>query len=135
MGGAGGKPCILVYGSDRSLLATRQWVLEAGGFEVAVSNSGAETEQLLRTRPIALLLLCHSVAPEYCRQALTMAATVSPRTPRLLLDGKSALSMKALCHSTFDAMNGPKALIDTIQRMITAQSEQAASSEIVTPRR
>ena len=135
MRGSGGKPFILTYGSDPSLLKTRRWVLEAAGFAVSVSTDGRETEQLLGTRTVALLLLCHSLTSEACRHALSRAASHSPETRRLLLDGECTAGMKGLYDATFDASEGPAALIEIVRRLTTARPRHAAPLQIVARRR
>src|SRR5438270_6770615 len=53
---------VLIFGHDKSLLETRQWVLQTRGYKVIVVQDLGAIESLPSTRRVDLLLICHSVA-------------------------------------------------------------------------
>ncbi len=71
------EPCILLYGNDDYLLETRQLVLERVGFIRTVSSFLA-LHEIISTRNIDILILCHSLSREECEHALAVAHVHAP---------------------------------------------------------
>ena len=117
---------LLVYGTDKSLLRTRQWVLEQCGFNVFIALSIVEVEQAFAGQPVALLILCHSLSLADCRQALTLSYAVSPQTKKLLLHSQFK-DLDGLVDAIFDPLEGPVEFIRAVRSLISMPAiDQAA---------
>ena len=76
---------ILVNGHDPELLKTRRWVLEKAGFQVLVTTSRVEAEQLSLVQPIDLFLVCHSLPTDEAKRILLAARSLHPQMKSLVL--------------------------------------------------
>jgi hypothetical protein len=96
---------ILLCGQDSLLLQTRQWVLEAAGYQVRTTTEFSEVA--LESDPVDLLILCHSLSLEECGRAFALASTRWPKIRCIVLpEGASACSEQMLC-SVLDATGAP----------------------------
>ncbi|MGB9029250.1 MAG: hypothetical protein WCC27_03940 [Acidobacteriaceae bacterium] len=116
---------ILLYGIDAALLRTRAGVLESAGFQVAVAIRLLEIEQALLSEPSDVLILCYTLTPEECRQALESAEECTPGIKTILLmQAGFATSPQRLYDAVFDAWQGPGALIATVSRMLLGDESE-----------
>lgn len=96
---------ILLYGQDSLLLQTRQWVLEAAGYQVRTTKEFSEVAPV--PDPVDLLILCHSLSLEECGRTFALASTRWPKIRCIVLpEGASACSEQML-GSVLDATENP----------------------------
>jgi DNA-binding NtrC family response regulator len=111
---------ILLYGIDAALLRTRAGVLESAGFQVAVAIRLLEIEQALLSEPSDLLILCYTLTPEECRQALASALECNVGIQTVLLVQAGFVSSPQRHYdAVFDAFQGPGELVATVSRILT----------------
>ena len=108
---------ILLFGADAMLVDTRSKVLENAGFRVAPSMTLSETERELNEKPIALLLLCHSLAPADCEMAIAAAIAINSKIPILLLSAASGPAVEKAGVAVHQ-MNGPQHLLKAIHELL-----------------
>ncbi|MFY9745362.1 MAG: hypothetical protein WA891_21390 [Acidobacteriaceae bacterium] len=118
---------ILLYGIDVSLLRTRAGVLESAGFQAGVATRLLEVEQFILSGPADLLILCYTLTPEECRQAIASALACNPEIKTILLAQIGPTSPHpGMYDAVFDACQGPGALIATVWRILTRREPDEA---------
>ena len=110
-------PSILIYGSAPDLIETRQWVLEHAGFDVTVSLSLKRTTELLAGRSFDLFVLCHSLSPSDCEDALSQARDLRSPTKNLILCKALSLRHKTHNDAYLDTFASPEALIASAREL------------------
>ena len=111
-------PSILIYGRDPSLLDTRRWVLEKAGYRVFSAQTLAEAERLAATEPISLFVLCHSLTPQDCQDALAAAGKIQPKMRRLLITANTPVCNQGHEDRLLSAFDGPQALIAAVHDLL-----------------
>ncbi|HEX3570197.1 MAG TPA: hypothetical protein VHU44_05185 [Acidobacteriaceae bacterium] len=109
---------ILCYGRDAILLETRQRVLERIGVPVAVVSAASDFRAAVREAEPALILLCQSLSSEECTSAAYFASEHSPASKVLVMYVVEPCCVLPQEHEEFFSMDGPAALVKTVNRMI-----------------
>jgi hypothetical protein len=115
---------IFLYGRDTQLLETRRWVLERSGARVWSSTEIIGLLQVAGDQQIDLFILCHSLSPEECDNALALAHTRWPQAESLIL-----LAGYCGCHTgasdhVVDTGRGPAYLLETVSKLMGQASER-----------
>ena len=111
-------PLVLIYGTDATLVQTRGWVLELAGCRVEQAGSVADVSALLSSRPIDLLLLCHSLNAEERRGALAIAHQQRPAARRLILCVDGAAGSRPDGDATLTAFIDTETLLSTVRELV-----------------
>ena len=117
-------PVIVVYGHDQSLLDTRTWVLQGAGYEVSQASQLSELEQTADERSVALVVMCHTLSGEEW-DATRTALDHRPGIKRLLITANRPLSGQGIGEPAISAFDGPRALLDLIGKILSANDGQA----------
>ena len=121
------SPNVLLYGRDRHLNESRSLVLRKSGFRVCTALKPSEFELAERDARPDLVIFCHSLSQEECRNALTVSRTRWPSAHRLsLYSGSRGCSDKEL-GEVMDASDGPAQLIARVRWL--AQNRDASNPE------
>ena len=108
---------VLIYGHDRILLQTRELILRGAGFDVCVTDVLGEAQKFLATRPVDLLILCHSV-DEAERATILATARAFPKPPGiLLLSVGIGSSVSPDNNATFSTFEGPHNFLGVVCRL------------------
>jgi hypothetical protein len=123
---------ILLYGSDFGLLASRARVLECAGYVVHVSSEFDYSQEIVKTTPVDMCILCQSLTYEQSLRFFVFASRVSPNMKMLRLspddlpdngpDNMSDGSKSAEVLSTFV---WPSLLIETVAKMTGSSNGNA----------
>ncbi len=116
------KSVIVVYGHDQTLLDTRSWVLQGEGYQVLQALQRSDLEQAANQQPVALVVLCHTLTGEECDQSRVFL-NCRPEIKRLLITANRPLSQETRSEAAVSAFDGPRALIDMVNRMLVVKTE------------
>jgi len=109
---------ILIIGADHHLLETRQWMLEAQGYQVLPITC---VEQLASLQsPVSLLIFCHSASQEDRELALQIASVRWPDARSLDLVAIGAPTSHLQVDEVFDTVDGPDRLMSRIRQLVPA---------------
>lgn len=100
-----------MYGRDVSLLQTRVWVLEKPGFAVVGVLTLEDLEEVLASKSVDLLVLCHTLSADERGEALTAIRVLQPQAKKLLITSLYELRPKQQQEPTISAFDGAHALI------------------------
>jgi DNA-binding NtrC family response regulator len=107
---------VLVFGRDYQLVHTRGLILEKAGFQVRTASSLPEIQQLLSKPTMDVMLLCHSLSPQDCAEALIITHERWPRIQTIaLVSGSSGCGSKS-ADTIMEASEGPAKLISAVHR-------------------
>lgn len=115
---------VLLYGRDPHLLQTRQWVLEASGYQVWTATEIHWVDRITAIASVDLLILCHSLSLEECEHALALTCCRQPRMRKLLLAADPLcspahiLDKAGLLDDVLDTMEGPAKLVSTVEQLV-----------------
>jgi hypothetical protein len=109
---------ILVYGSDEALLETRTMVLENAGLRVLTTLKRADTEAIIESGEILLVVLCHSLASDDCEAILTFANGRTPPLRTLVLTAGESKCSEHSPTESISAFDGPRKLIETVHHLL-----------------
>ena len=123
---------ILLYGQDRRLVQTRQWVLESSGFRALTARSIDALEQVAAHEPIDLFLLCDSLPPQARTAALTLIESRWPSARRLVLAPIVFNDELPYDPEVFYAAEGPQKLLATLHSLLASppSSNERASANL-----
>jgi hypothetical protein len=110
--------CILLYGHDTTILKTRCWILERARFEVQTANILEDLKRISQLRSLKLLILCHTLSLEECKEAVSITKALQPKTRVLVLTTCEATSQLRNEHEVLSILEGPRALAATVRRMV-----------------
>ncbi len=116
-------PVIVVYGHDQSLLDTRTWVLQGAGYQVSQASHLSELEQTADERSVALVVMCHTLSGEEW-DATRTSLDHRPGIKRLLITANRPLSVQTLGEPAISAFDGPRALLDMVGKILSANDGQ-----------
>ena len=116
------QPVIVVYGHDQSLLDTRTWVLEGAGYQVTQASQFSELEQTAGEQTVALVLMCHTLTEQECEETRRSLQEHQPAIRRLLITANRPLSVQTVCEPAISAFDGPRALLEMIGKVLSANS-------------
>lgn len=108
---------ILVYGRDQRLLETRSWVLERAGYRVVLAMELSEAEALVKTEPVEVAVLCHSLTTEESRAALAAVRRLRPNVRRLVLTVGATAVTDGEQDAVLSAYDGPRKLLEVVERL------------------
>jgi DNA-binding NtrC family response regulator len=109
--------CILIFGRDRLLLQTREWLLEAAGYRVVLAQTLAEVDEIVSKQHVQMLVLCHTVSVKDGEDALAVVTAHCPHVKCLVLAEESKQKI-ASCAETLPMMSGPQSFISKIQTLV-----------------
>ncbi len=112
------KTCIVMYGHDEHLLATRQWVLQSRGYRVLTVTTPSKFVAIPEVPPIKLLILCHSLSHEECDVAIALARERWPGIQSLALDADGTRMPDGLLGQLLHTMDGPAKLISVVNQIV-----------------
>src|SRR5579862_7722187 len=76
---------IVMFGHNAHLLETRGWVLQSLGYRVQTIRRCTDLDKIPLTPPVSLLVLCHTLSPKECEDAVTRASSRWPEMKKLVL--------------------------------------------------
>jgi len=107
-----------IYGRDVPLAKSRAMVLQYHGFDVRNLLSLAELAKQQEFPGPALVVFCHSLTEEECRDAVAITDARWPSARRLcLVTGPVSGAQNALCEM-LDAGEGPTRLVGTVSMLL-----------------
>ncbi len=106
---------VLVFGRDYQLVHTRSLILEKAGFRVRTASSLPEIQQLLSEPTMDLMLLCHSLSPQECNEALLLTHQRWPHIQTIALVSGSSDCGSKYTDAVMEAIEGPAKLINTVR--------------------
>jgi DNA-binding NtrC family response regulator len=109
---------IVLFGQNESLLETRRLLLSHAGFQVSTVKSLAEAEKFLFAHPRTLLVLCHSLTPQDCEEALEMAHFHQPAVKCLAITASTPVCALGEDDEVYSAFEGPANLVATVKRLL-----------------
>ena len=112
---------ILMLGHDRSLLETRQWVLQSRGYRVIISSS-VSALRAPNAKQVSLLLLCHSLTSAERDTAIALARSRWPEIRHLSIDADDTRAPNGILGSLLHTMNGPSKLISMVNEIMRADA-------------
>ena len=110
---------IVIYGQDRTLLNTRAWVLQNAGLKAGTATDLDELESLSSTRPVELLILCHTLTPPQLSGAIAFSRSKRSDIRRLLLLSGPTTPITETTYPTVNPLSGPSAFIDSVRALLT----------------
>jgi hypothetical protein len=108
---------VLIYGHDQILLRTRELILRGAGYEVCIAEELAEAREILSSRPIDLLILCHSVDEFERSKLLAFAHACQKNLSTLLLATCVGSYPLSADETVFGTLEGPRNFILTVCRL------------------
>jgi DNA-binding response OmpR family regulator len=103
-----------VFGRDDQLVHTRSLILEKAGFRVRIAYSIRDLQQLLSDRSMDVMVLCHSLAPKECDQALLLVHQAWPHIQTLALVTGYSDCGSTSTDAKMEVSEGPARLIDAV---------------------
>ncbi len=110
--------CILIYGTDSSLIETRRWVLEKAEFEVHPVQDLSQAREVLSTGTVDIFILCHTLSAEECSGALSLAHLLRPETKNLILAAVLSECSGTARDAILTAFASPQLLISTVNGLV-----------------
>ncbi len=110
------NPCILIVGHDDLLLRTRKWIL-GKWYPVELAADVAVVSTLAASRSFGLVILCHTVTPEECRQVIDLLLPRSPGVKLLSLIEIAGGGGTLQCSSCTPS-DRPEILIAKVQELL-----------------
>ena len=111
------RPSVLIYGYDRTLVETRDWVLARNGFDVGAASHIAEAEQIVREIPVDLLVICHTIPSNERQSAVATLQAIRPQL-KVLLVTTVIHPVPEGPWQTVDALAGTEAMILATRRAL-----------------
>jgi hypothetical protein len=109
--------CILVYGSDLTLLETRKMVLERAGYETLMASTGVDAEKIMLRRTVSVLVLCHTLSTEKCEAIVEFAEHQRPSVSILTLTAGASSCANQANDVVLSTFKGPQLLVETVQAL------------------
>jgi hypothetical protein len=109
---------ILVYGTDSTLLQTRQWMLESLGYRTLTATELWHFGLIPREPPVQLLVLCHSLTQKDCTEAENLAASRWASIKVLALATAEIKPGLRLLDDPAIALDGPLNFLSTVKNLI-----------------
>lgn len=114
---------ILIVGHDEHLLATRQWVLQTRGYQVATVADSVAVQKLRLSVPVRLLVLCHTLSAAE-REAVTEAAIARwPGLKVLTLVADPGRAPSGILGQLLHTMDGPGKLLTMVTELVGSSAE------------
>lgn len=119
---------VVIFGCDKSLQETRQWVLQTRGYRALIALDVDTIQALPRARRIDLLLICHSVPQAERDAALAIAESRWPGCRNLVLTPDQSRIPTGILGQLFHTMDGPAKLISLVSSALQEPIPQARAS-------
>lgn len=116
------SPLILLYGSDRRLIETRELVLRRAGFDVHAAMQLSEFEQAGNRSTPEVIVLCHTLMQKECDEALKVVRSRWPKAQQLVLTAGSRGCTDRNVSDVMDAADGPEQLINHVAHLVSGQN-------------
>jgi DNA-binding response OmpR family regulator len=107
---------VLVFGRDDQLVHTRCLILEKAGFRVRTAASLPDLRQLLAEPSMDVMLLCHTLSPQECDEALNLTHQRWPLMQTIALSSGSSDCGSDAADAVIEVREGPAKLINTVRR-------------------
>jgi hypothetical protein len=122
---------VICFSRDERLLETRGWVLDKH-FDAAKVSSVAEIENLKNGEAFDLLILCHSLSEDDCRQACAIARRAWPAIKILGLssEASSPPCLPPISDQVISALDGPQLLLRKATDMLGATLKNERTIEL-----
>ena len=118
---ASDNTCILIVGHDDLLLRTREWILRRW-YSVQLAGDVATVSTLAASHSFRLVILCHTVTQEECRQITDLLIPRSPGVKILSLIAITGDGGTLECSSCTPS-DRPEILIARVQRLLNPDSD------------
>src|SRR5580704_1459880 len=109
---------IVMFGHNAHLLKTRGWVLQSIGYRVHTIRRSAELDTIPLAPPASLLLLCHTLSPKECEDAVTRATARWPKIKKLVLLRDSSKKPSDLLGKVQHSLDIPARLLHTVTELV-----------------
>jgi DNA-binding NtrC family response regulator len=120
---------ILHYGNDALLTEARARVLEDAGYEVVTAETQQAALRLLKTKPITVVVACHSIPPDELEATVREIKRANPRLPVIIVHvGGLIRPQRSLADGFIDGLRGPEHLLSQVAAFITSSTTTAAAS-------
>lgn len=121
--------CALTFGYDRSLILSRQRLLEKTGCRSLVALSMQEFVTALESNPVDLVVLCQTVSSEECESIVQRLEQQAPGAQMLIMFNRHDVCRPEGSGVTYllqDSMSGPSHFVQTAERMLAASLPRIA---------
>jgi len=118
---------IVMYGHDARLLETRKWVLHGLGYPVQTVLRLSDLNRIPATPPVALLVLCHTLSPKECQDAIARASSRWPGIKKLALVRDSSKATSDVVSKVLQTMDIPARLLTTVRELVGCVSSSTYS--------
>jgi DNA-binding response OmpR family regulator len=108
---------ILIFGRDRLLLQTREWLLKAANYRVLAAETLLDVGKISGDQRVDLIVICHTVPEEDGEQALATVSTRCPNVKCLVLAAENKPD-HAPCAETLPIMSSPQTFISKVQNLV-----------------
>ena len=105
---------VLVFGHNDQLVHTYCLILHKAGFHVHTAASLSDIRQLPSTPTIEVMVLCHSLSPQDCDDALSLTHDRWPDIQTIALVAGSFDCGSDSTDAVAEAYDGPAKLIDAV---------------------
>jgi DNA-binding response OmpR family regulator len=109
---------VLVFGRDHQLVHTRSLILEKAGFRVLTASSLPDIQRLLSEPTMDVMVLCHSLSPQDCNDALRITHERWPHIQTVALVSGSSNCGSQVADTVMDATDGPVKLISAVRNRL-----------------
>ena len=106
---------VLVFGRDHQLVHTRGLILEKAGFRVRTAASVPDIQQLLSEPIMDVMVLCHSLSPQDCDEAVALTHERWPNLQTIALTSGSRDCGSESADAVMAASDGPAKLIHAVR--------------------
>jgi hypothetical protein len=109
---------LLVYGTYPILLDTHRLILERSGYRIFTARSLRQAKEVAERERIDLFILCSSLTPLDCDEAVAMLSVVQPGTRHMLLDPAFRPYRGEPWNKHARSVGGPEVLLDRIRSAV-----------------
>lgn len=117
-----------MMGTDLRLMESRILVLVDAGYAVYTACTLNEFQQTLRTEKVDLCILCQSLTPKQCSEALAIMGELRAEIPVLSLQPSIGIPPKTIRVVLFDGLVWPRELLATVSKLANRQEVNQASA-------
>ena len=109
---------VLVFGRDHQLVHTRCLILEKAGFSVRTAASLPDIRHLPSEPNMDVMLLCHSLSPQDCDEALSVTHQRWPHIQTIAMISGHSDCGSSSTDAAIDATEGPAKLINAVRNRL-----------------
>jgi CheY-like chemotaxis protein len=123
------RKLVLHFGYDELLSDARIMVLEDAGYEAVAVRTSSAALHVLRTRPVRLVLVCHSVPGEELARLLRQTKQAKPQVPAVVIHlGGLVQPQRSLAAGFIDGLRGPEHLLCQVAACLAPRHTIAAAT-------